>query len=269
MGFAAALMTTVDCGFTDVELADPDRFVGSLPAEFGAVCGLPCGASGVGAAAVAAGVTGVAAFRATGDGIGSTEGAAAAVCSVGDAAAGAAVATAEGTPVRVGVASADAVVSLLDGGKLVCGRPERCPTPGRGPAVEVSLGEEVELVWSTGLCTLPEADEEPAAEADEFVLDGAPVDDGDDGPAADSDAGREAGDDEPGDELEEDESDDELEELLSCGSANATAGVFATAAPTPSANANAPARTMYCAFTGIALGGPPGWAPAERPPEPP
>ena len=56
--------------------------------------------------------------------------------------------------------------------------------------------------------------------------------------------------------------------MLSVGSANATAGVFATAAPMPSATANAPTRPMYCALTGIALSGQPAWAPAERPPEP-
>jgi hypothetical protein len=56
--------------------------------------------------------------------------------------------------------------------------------------------------------------------------------------------------------------------VLSVGSANATAGVFATAAPMPSATANAPTRPMYCALTGIALSGQPAWAPAERPPEP-
>ena len=71
-------------------------------------------------------------------------------------------------------------------------------------------------------------------------------------------------DDELGDELG-----DELEEPVSVGLANATAGVFVTAAPKPSATANAPARTTYCAFTGPALGGQPAWAPAERPPEPP
>ncbi len=146
---AAALTTTVDCGFADVELADPERFVGSLPAEFGAVCDSWRGASVLGAAAVAAGVTGVAASRATSDGSGSAEGAGAAGCLVGDAAvgcwvgnaaaggsAGAAVATAEGTPVWVGVAPADAVVSLLDGVGPVCALPERFLIPERGPAVE-------------------------------------------------------------------------------------------------------------------------------------
>ena len=94
---------------------------------------------------------------------------------------------------------------------------------------------------------------------------------GSDGELEGSDGELEGSDDEldePDDELEEDEPDDELEELVSFGSANATAGVFATAAPTPSANANAPARTMYCAFTGIALRGQSARAPAERPPEP-
>ena len=68
--------------------------------------------------------------------------------------------------------------------------------------------------------------------------------------AADSDDELEV-DDESDDELEE--SDDELEELVSVGSASATAGVFATAAPKPRATANTPTRTMYCAFTGISL----------------
>ena len=211
------------------------------------------------------------------------EGAGAAGCSVGDAAvgcwvgnaaaggsAGAAVATAAGTPVWVGVGPADAVVSLLDGVELVCAPPELCTTPERGSAVEASLGEEVELPWvSTELCTIPdvEPEEEPAVEADEFVDDVGSIDDV---LAADSDDELEVDDDESDDELEvdDDESDDELEELVSVGSANATAGVFVTAAPKPSATANAPARTMYCAFTGPALGGQPAWAPAERPPEP-
>ena len=117
--------------------------------------------------------------------------------------AGAAVATAAGTSVWVGVAQADAVVSLLDGVELVCAPPELCTIPERGSAVEASLGEEVELAWaSTELCTIPdvEPDEEPAAEADESVDDVGPVDDV---LAADSDDEPEA----------DDESDDELEEL--------------------------------------------------------
>jgi hypothetical protein len=269
-GVAAAWTTTVDCWFADVELADPERFVGSLPAEFGALCDSPCGASGVRGAAVATGVFGVAASRASGDGTGSAEGAGAAGCSVGDAAvgrwvgnaaaggsAGAAVATAEGTPVWVSVAPADAVVSLLDGVELVCAPPDFFLIPERGSAVEASRGEEVELAWaSTELCTTPdvEPDEETAAEADESVDDVGSVADV---LAADSD-----------DELEadDDESDDEREELVSVGSANATPGVLATAAPAPSANANTPARTMYCAVTGTAFSGEPPRAPAERPP---
>ena len=100
-----------------------------------------------GAAAVATGVSGVAASRATSDGTGSAEGAGAAGCSVGNAAfgccvgnaaaggsAGAAVATAAGTPVWVGVVPADAVVSLLDGVELVCAPPELCTIPERGSA---------------------------------------------------------------------------------------------------------------------------------------
>ena len=240
--------------------------MGLLPAEFGAVGHSPCRASGVRAAAVVTGVTGVAASRATSDGTGSAEGAGAAGCSMGNAAvgswvgnaavggsSGAAVATAKGTPVRVGVAPADAVVSLLDSVELVCGPPELCTTPERGSAVEASLGEEVELAWaSIELRTIPdvEPDEGPAAEADEFVDEVGPVDDV---RAADPDDELEADDDEPEDELEEDESDDELEELESVGSANATPGVFAKAAPTPSATADTPMRTMYCAFTAIPL----------------
>src|SRR4051794_12392998 len=46
-GVAAALTTPVDCWFTDDELADPERFVGALPAESGALCESPCGASRV------------------------------------------------------------------------------------------------------------------------------------------------------------------------------------------------------------------------------
>ena len=265
-GVAAAWTTTVDCGVADVDLVDPESFVGSLPAEFGAAYWR--GASVLGAAAVAAGVSGVAASRATGDDIGFAEGAGAARTSVGNAAvgcwvgtaaagdsAGAAVATAAGIPVWVGVAPADVVVSLLDGVELVCAPLELFLIPERRSAVGASVGEEVELAWaSTDLCTTPdvEPDEEAAAEADESVDDVGSVDDV---LAADSDEELEADDDEPG-------------ELVSVGSANATPGVVATAPPTPSANANTPARIMYCAFTGIALRGQPARAPAERPPEP-
>jgi hypothetical protein len=140
-----------------------------------------------------------------------------------------------------------------------------CTTPERGSAVEASLGEEVELAWSsTELCTISdgEPDEEPATEADESVDEAGSVDDV---LAADSGDELEVDDDEPDGELEEVE---ELEELESVGSANATPGVLATTAPTPSAAANTPARTTYCAITGIALSGQPARAPAERSPEP-
>jgi hypothetical protein len=143
---AAALMTIVDCWFADGELADPERSVRALPAEFGVVRDSPCGASLV------------APSRATSDNTGSAEGAGVAGCSVGDAAAGCstgdaaagcstgdsavgcsagdAVATAEGTPIWVGVASADSVVSLLDALDPVRARRELCTAPERGSAVE-------------------------------------------------------------------------------------------------------------------------------------
>ena len=242
---AAASTTTVDCWVADVELVDPERFIGTLPAKFGALCDSPCGASVLGAAAVATGVSGVAASRATGD---------ARADATARGLAGAAMATAAGIPVWVGVAPADVVVSLLDGVELVCAPPELFLIPERGSAVEASLAEEVELAWaSTELCTTPdvEPDEEAAAEADESVDDVGSVDDV---LAADSDDGLEADDD---------ESDDEREELVSVGSANATPGVVATAPPTPSANANTPARIMCCAVTGIALRGQSARAPAR------
>jgi hypothetical protein len=139
---AAALTTTVDSRVADVALTDPERFVRALPAEFGAPCESPCGASGV------------ASSWATSDCTGSAEGAGAADssvgdpevdCSAGDAAVGCSVgacatddaaASAEDVPVWVGVASADAVVSLLDGAEPVRAPPELCTTPERGSAVE-------------------------------------------------------------------------------------------------------------------------------------
>jgi hypothetical protein len=217
---AAALTTTVDCWFADVELADPQRVVEALLAEFGAVCESPCGASAV------------APSRATSDCTSSSEGAGAG-CSSGDA-----VASAEDTLVWVAVASVDAVVSLLDVVEPVCVPPELCTTPERESAVE--------LVWvSTELSTSSdvELDEEPVAEVDEVVEEVGSVDAV---PAADSDDELDVDDDEP---------DAELDELVSVGSAIATAGVFATAAPMPSANARTPARTMCCASTGIAFWG--------------
>jgi hypothetical protein len=235
---AAALTTTVGCWFADVALADPQRVVDALLAEFGAVCDSPCGASAV------------APSSATSDCTGSSAGGGAAGCSVGVAAAGGssgdAVASAEDSLVWVGVASVDAVVSLLDVVEPVCVPPELCTTPGRESAVEARRGEVVELVWvSTELSTFSdvELDEEPAAEVDEVVEEVGSVDDV---LAADSDDELDVDDDEP---------DAELDELVSVGSAIATAGVFATAAPMPSANARTPARTMCCASTGTALWG--------------
>jgi hypothetical protein len=143
----------------------------------------------------------------------------------GDGSLGAAVATAGGTSVRSGVAEVNAVVSLLDVLELVCAPPELCTTPERGSGVEAPLGEEVELAWApTELCAVPDvkSDEETAAESD----DADDIGPADDVLASDSD-----------DELaaDDDESGDELEELESGGSANATLGVFATAAPAPRA----------------------------------
>ena len=156
------------------------------------------------------------------------------------------------------VASRDAVASLLDGSEAgLCEPPELCTTPERGSAVEASLAEEVELALaSTELGVLPdvEPDGEPAAEADDRVDEDDFVDEvesvDDDVLTADSD-----------DELEVD---DEPDELVSVGAANATPGVAATAPPTPSATANIPARTMYCAFSGITLTGQSARAPAVR-----
>jgi hypothetical protein len=152
------------------------------------------------------------------------------------------------------------VLSLFDGVDAARAPPEFCTTPERGSDVEALLDEDVGLAaWeSTELCAVPdvESDEDPAAEADDSVDELADVDDV---LAADSDDELEVDDDEP---------DVELEELVSVGSANATAGVLATAAPTPSSNARTPARTMDCGSTGITAGGQPAQAPARCPPEP-
>jgi hypothetical protein len=217
----------------NVELADRERFDWSLPAESGAVPGWPCPASIVGTAAIA---TGVAVSCTTGDGTRSAEGAGAGWL-------GAAVATAEDTSVWSTVAEAADAVSLLEVVELVSAPPELCTTPDRGSGVEAPLDEEVELAWApTELSALSgaEPDEESAAEADVFVDDAGSVVDV---LAADS-----------ADELvsDGDESDDELEELESVGSAYATPGVFATAAPAPTATTHTPTRTMYCAFPAIA-----------------
>ena len=240
----AAPTATLDCRFAGVELADPERLVGSLPAEFGAVCDWPRGACGVAAAAVATAVSGGAASPATSDGTCLAEDPGAADDLVGNAAAGdsagAAVATAEGTPGGAGLALADAVASRLDGVEPVCTPAELRTTPDDEPA------------------------EEPAADADEPVDEAGPVDAV---PATDSELELELeADDDDGDA---EEPADEPEEPESAGSANATPGVFATAAPTPSATANTPARTTHRTCTGTPLTGQPSRAPAERPPEPP
>jgi hypothetical protein len=223
---AAALTTTDDCWSADVEIAKPARLVSALPAEFGGVLESPRAESGV------------VSCSATTDDNGSTEG----VGSSGDAAtAGSSdgsVATEEVTLGWVGVASADELVSPLDGVEGFA-PPGLWTTPERAPAVEARRGEEVELFCEStelGVFSAVGPDDESAAEAEE-------VGSVDDGPAADSD-----------DELGvDDESDGELGEFVSSGAANATAGVFATTTPTPSANARTPARTMWCASTGMAL----------------
>ena len=139
---AAALTTTVDSWVADVALTDPERFVRALPAEFGAPCESPCGASGVASSWATSDCTGSAeGAGAAGSSVGDPEvdcsaGDAAVGCSVGACAAGDAAASAEDVPVWVGVASADAVVSLLDGVEPVCAPPELCTTPERGSAVE-------------------------------------------------------------------------------------------------------------------------------------
>ena len=139
---AAALTTTVDSWVADVALTEPERFVRALLAEFGAACESPCGASGVASL-----------LEQTSNCNGSAEGAGAAGssvgapevdCSAGDIAVGrSAGACAAGERRRqrtsrfwVGVASADAVVSLLDGAEPVRAPPEFCTTPERGSAVE-------------------------------------------------------------------------------------------------------------------------------------
>jgi hypothetical protein len=155
--------------------------------------------------------------------------------------------TVEGTLLRVGVNPVDALLSLLDVAEPVCAPPELCTTPERGSAVEGRRCDEMELVpESTELCASSdvEAGEEPVTESDDVVEE---VDSVDDVLAADPDEELDVDDFVSADE----ESDDELEELVSFGSANATPGVVATAAPTPIANARTLARTMDCASTGI------------------
>ncbi|HEY6647267.1 MAG TPA: hypothetical protein VI217_09265 [Mycobacterium sp.] len=137
-----ALTNTVDCGFADVELADSERFVSALPAEFGAPRESPCGASGVASSWATSDCTGSAeGAGAAGSPVGDPEvdclaGDAAVGCSVGACVAGDAASSAEDVPVWVGVAAPDAVVSLLDGAEPVRAPPEFCTTPERGSAVE-------------------------------------------------------------------------------------------------------------------------------------
>jgi hypothetical protein len=175
---------------------------------------------------------------------------------------GAAVVTAEAASVRVGVASADAVVSLLGGVELAW-PPSELLTVAERSAVEASGGEAAEPAWSSPeLFTVPEPgsaveasrrdaveldfappllftvpdEEEPDVDVDDFVDES----ESDDGVlAADSD-----------DELEADR---ELAAVVSVGSADATPGVLATAAPTPSMTAITPALTRCCAFAGTAF----------------
>ena len=211
-------------------------FVGSLPAECGVVCDSACCASSMSAVAVTTPASGVASFCATNGGTAPAEGGSAADCLVDDAASScsvgnvavdcsaAVVATSADTPVWVGVGPADAMVSAAHRCRAGVRTARTLHIPERGSAVE-----DVE----------PEG--EPVSAADELVADVGSVDDG---LAADSD-----------DEIEgdDDESDDELEDLESVGSANATPGVLATAAPTPRITASTPTRPMYCAFIGIPL----------------
>jgi hypothetical protein len=139
---AADLTTIVESWFADGELANSARFVRVLTAESAAVCESPGGAFDV------------VVSRATSDCTGSAEGDAASDSSTGDATADSstgdaesnsstsdsstdeAAATAEGTSVWVGVASADPVVSLLDWVEPLCTPPELCTTPESGSAVE-------------------------------------------------------------------------------------------------------------------------------------
>ena len=243
-GAAAAHPRALGCRFAGVELSNPAAFAGSVPVEFGAVPESPCLASDLGAGA-APEASGAAAGSATTGVTSSVAGAGAAGCSLATP-----VAAATGTSAWVGsvvlvglvemvaaddggalVAAADAVVSLLDGVELVCAPPQVCAIPERGSSLEVAVVDDEtteELMESL-------VGEEP--------VDGDGVDPGDDVLDPVSDEERFA--DEDGDF--EEESDDGLAEPAS-GSASATPGVVASAAPTPSATTNAPTRPMYRAL---------------------
>ncbi|WP_457148361.1 hypothetical protein [Mycobacterium sp. URHB0021] len=124
-GVATTRSITVDCWFTEAELADAVRLVRALLGEFGDVCESRCGSTFV----VDSGATSA-----------DSTGGVAAGCGVGIAAVGGssgeAAETAEGSSVPLGVGSADAVVSLLDGAEAVSAPPELCTIPERGSAVE-------------------------------------------------------------------------------------------------------------------------------------
>ena len=245
---AAPLTTAVDCTSAGVGLTNPGRLVAAPPAESLAVSESPCGGSGVAGSCATGGDTDSA--EGAGAAPSSLDGAAAARSSVEAVAGGSAdesAATADVTLVSVGVASADASVSLLDGVE-VCAPLEPCPTPDRESAVAACRGNGAEFVWESAelwASSGVEPDDESDVEADDPFAEVDSVDD----VRADSD-----------DELDVD---DELGELVSVGSADATAGVFVTTAPTPSANARTPARTRYCASIGMALNG----YPTHRSPE--
>jgi hypothetical protein len=128
--------------------------------------------------------------------------------------------------------------------ELVCAPPELCTIPSRGSTdAESSLGGD-ELPWTA--TDVDEAFEELVDSPVEVAF----VEAGSD---AVFDVASEPGEDESDGEPAADEPEDELGELESVGSANATAGVFATTTPTPSATASAPTRPMYCVAFGILL----------------
>ena len=263
-GVASARTTTVARRVAAGAPGDPDGFCGPLPAELCAGCAAPWGALGVGVSAAATGVPAAAPCPATGEGSGFTEGVAAAPCPAtgegsgsteGVASAACPAAAAGGTlgdavpaePVGadaagVVVAPADAVGPPLADVELVCAPSELCATPDRGSAVDGSPTDEVAPDWpSTEPCPTPDAasTDEPGAAADEPADGVEPVDDisdaeSEDDPVADDD----------------EESDEEPE---SDGSATANPGVFAAAAPMPSATATALTRPRYFALISMGL----------------
>lgn len=105
-------------------------------------------------------------------------------------------------------------------------------TSGGGSAAAVPSGGVVESGASASVSDAPESTSPGDSEAE------AGVEFGDDAEASD-------GADDADDELDDD--DESVEGPESDGSAQATPGVVATAAPTPSAMASAPTRPMYLA----------------------